>query len=311
LTFSKGGAPIKKITSIPDLLKDTINFTLSGSKVRCQFFINDDLWSANCDEGQISQVISNLIINAEQAMPEGGVIEVRAVNLLVEEEATQSFMLPGKYIMISIKDHGVGVSEEHLQKIFDPYYTTKQKGRGLGLTTVYSIIKRHDGYIDVESEVGIGTTFHIYLPSTGEKIVKDETGKLNIRKGSGKILVMDDEEMVRDFAKELLSEFGYDVELAEDGEEAIQIFSNAIESGKPFDAVILDLTIPGGMGGADVIQKLREIDPDVKGLVSSGYSNDPIMSNYEDYGFCGVIPKPYKIEEINQILDSILKKSKS
>jgi PAS domain S-box-containing protein len=302
LTFSKGGSPIKKIIPIQNLIKDTVSFTLSGSKTLYEFDINENLWPVDCDEGQISQVISNIIINADQSMPTGGIVFVSAANIQISEENIHSVLKPGAYVKISLKDHGVGIPQEHLLKIFDPFYTTKQRGRGLGLATAFSILQKHDGYIDVESEIGSGSIFSLYLPAIITDEVKKSSDEDQIKSGSGKILLMDDDEMVRDFAKELISGLGYEVSLSKNGEEAIELFYNALQSNSPFDLVILDLTIPGGIGGIEVIKVLLEKQPEIKAIVSSGYSNDPVMSGYKQYGFKGVIPKPYKIEELSQVL---------
>ena len=305
LTFSKGGAPVKKTASIEELLKDSATFALRGSNVRCEFSFTDDLWPVEVDEGQISQVIHNLIINADQAMPEGGVIKVRAENMTVKAEDNLP-LKEGKYIRITIEDQGTGIPKEHLPKIFDPYFTTKQKGSGLGLAIAYSIVKRHDGYISVESELGVGTTFYIYLPASEKEILEKEAAEERPFFGKGKILVMDDEEAVREVAGNMLKFLGYKVEFARDGIEAIELYKKAKESGKPFDAVILDLTVPGGMGGKEAFGKLLEIDPEVKAIVSSGYSNDPIMADYKEYGFRGVVAKPYKLRELSEELHRVI-----
>jgi PAS domain S-box-containing protein len=304
LTFSRGGAPVKKTFSITELLKDSATFVLRGSSVQCEFSIPDDLWLVEVDEGQINQVISNLIINSAQAMPEGGTIKVQAENTVVWTKDIPP-LKNGRYLKISIEDKGIGIQEEHLRRIFDPYFTTKQRGSGLGLAVAYSIIKKHEGYIDVKSQLGVGTTFFIYLPASEHNIINEK--KIDkIFKGVGRILLMDDEDVVRHVVGEMLKHLGYNVEFAKDGAEAIKLYEIAKETGKPFDAVIMDLTVPGGIGGKEAINKLLEIDPNVKAIVSSGYSNDPVLSNYTEYGFCGGVAKPYKLEELGKTLHEII-----
>jgi two-component system cell cycle sensor histidine kinase/response regulator CckA len=305
LTFSKGGAPIKKTAFISELLKDTATFALSGSNVRCKFSIPGDVWPVEVDEGQISQVISNLIINASQAMPEGGMIKARAENIAVDAE--QGLPLKeGRYMKISIEDQGIGIPKDHLQKIFDPYFTTKQKGSGLGLATAYSIVRRHDGCIQVKSELGVGSTFHIYLPASSKEALIEKELREGIPAGEGKILLMDDEELIREVAGEMLEILGYEVEFAKDGAEAIELYKKAKESAHPFDAIILDLTVPGGMGGKETVQELIEIDPEAKAIVSSGYSTDPVMADFKKYGFGAVVAKPYKIKELGEALHKVI-----
>ncbi len=253
LTFSKGGAPIKKVTSIADVICDSTRFALRGSKSRCKFEIDENLWPVEVDEGQISQVISNLAINADQATPEGGVVSITVTNVNLGQGEI-IYLQPGRYIRISMADSGTGIAEEHLTKIFTPYVTTKQKGSGLGLATSYSIIKKHGGAIMVESQVGAGTTFSIYLPASEKDMPKKEHASQPELYGSGRILIMDDEESVRNTAGEVLSHAGYRVDYANDGAEAIDHFAKARMSDEPFDAVILDLTIPGGMGGEEAVR---------------------------------------------------------
>ena len=303
LTFSKGGAPVKKTASMQQIILDSSRLVLSGSNVRCEFFLADDLWLVEVDEGQMSQVVNNLIINADQAMPDGGIIEVSAENVLIDPRDDLA-LEPGRYVKISIVDHGIGIAEDALPKIFDPYFTTKKKGNGLGLATVYSILKNHDGHIIVESKINIGTTFNLYLPES-EKCFLLGAGEEKhhaLRIGTGRILVMDDEEVIREVASEMLEYLGYRVEVCGDGAEALELYRNAQATEEPFAAVIMDLTVPGGMGGREAMMKLLEIDQGVKVIVSSGYSNDPVIANYRDYGFCGVVAKPYKTHDLGNVL---------
>ncbi|MFC1537462.1 PAS domain S-box protein [Gemmatimonadota bacterium] len=306
LTFSKGGAPVKKTASLSVLLKEASEFALSGSNVKCRHYISNVLWPCAVDEGQINQVIHNLLINADQAMSEGGTISIHAVNVTVGKEDRLP-LNEGKYVKLTIKDQGIGISKEHLSKIFDPYFSTKKKGHGLGLATTYSIIKRHGGHITVESELKVGTTFHLYLPASSEKVLEKEETKEEAIVIKGKILVMDDDKAVRTALSKMLRLLGLEVESAENGEETIELYRNAMASEKPFDAVILDLTIRGGMGGKVTIKRLLEIDPHVKAIVSSGYSNDPVMADPGKHGFCSVVSKPYRIDELREVLQSVLK----
>jgi len=307
LTFSKGGAPIKKTTSIAKLIKESVRFALSGSNVKCEFFIADDLWLSNVDEGQIGQVIQNIIINADQVMPKGGVIRVYCENVVISQHDNLP-LKEGKYVKISISDQGIGIPKEYITKIFDPFFTTKQGGSGLGLSTAYSIIKRHDGYITVESQVGVGTTFYIYLPASDKRIEIEEEKVDKLLKGKGRILLMDDKEIVLEVMGNMLKYLGYEVAFARNGNEAIGFYKRAKAAGHPFDVVIMDLTIAGGMGGKEAIKKLIEIDPEVKAIVSSGYANDPIMVDFKKYGFSGVIAKPYKIKDLSKTLQKVMGK---
>lgn len=306
LTFSKGGSPIKKVTTVAKIIKNTVNLALSGSMVKCDLSIPDNLWWTEIDEGQIGQVINNIIINAIQSMSGGGVIKVAIENSFVQGQNGIPIKA-GKYIKIIISDRGIGIPKEQLLKIFDPYFSTKAQGTGLGLAISYSIIKKHEGYIAVESETGRGTTFSIYLPCTEKEVytVRDIVNDLPAQ-GRGKILFMDDQKMIRDMAAQMLHKIGYEVKLTGDGQEAIEQYRMALQSGRPFDAVILDLTVPGGMGGKETLQKLRELNGGIKAIVSSGYFNDPIMANFKEYGFYGVVAKPYNLVELSNILQQVI-----
>jgi PAS domain S-box-containing protein len=305
LTFSRGGAPIKKTASISDIIRESANFTLSGTNVAAHFRIAELVWAVNVDSGQISQVFNNLIINAVQAMPDGGTVFITVENIVLQENSVAT--LPaGPHVRITVQDTGSGIPEENLPKIFDPYFTTKQHGSGLGLASVYSIVKRHNGHVAVESKAGHGTTFQIYLPASGGMSAESPAGETGIVQGHGRILVMDDEQIVRDVSGDMLQALGYEVACAKTGMEAVELYCCAREENKPFQAVIMDLTIPGGMGGRDAVKKLLAVDPDVKAIVSSGYSNDPIMANYKKFGFKGVIIKPYNIDAFSKILREVL-----
>ena len=304
LTFSKGGAPVKKNTSLNELIKDTSEFVLRGSKMKAKYLIPDDLCTVNIDEGQISQVIHNLIINAKQAMPLGGIIEIKVENITIKENTR---FKPGKYLRITIKDQGIGILKEHLPKIFDPFFTTKKDGNGLGLATSYSIISQHNGYIEVESQEGAGTSFFIYLPATNVLVESVEAKKEIAVTGTGsKILIMDDEVAILNAVGEMLKCYGYQVALTTDGAETIAVYKQAKLSGEPFEVVIMDLTVPGGMGGQEASMQLHDFDPQVKVIISSGYANDPVMADYKRYGFVGVVGKPYKIEELNEVLYQVI-----
>lgn len=303
LTFAKGGDPVKKAAPIANLVTDTVRFALSGSKVKAEFHFPETLWAADVDEGQITQVIHNLTINAEQAMPTGGILEVAGENVVFE---TAGPYRPGQYVKLTVRDHGSGIPEAIIPKIFDPFFTTKQAGNGLGLSTSYSIIKKHDGYLEVESAPGSGTTFCILLPASMEKTVFTEAQKEIAASGEAKILLMDDEDTIRQVGGEMLARFGYRVTLARDGREAVESYKKAMDTGEPFDMVIMDLTVPGGLGGIETMAILRQMDPAVQAIISSGYASDPVMSDYGRYGFRGVVVKPYKFDELIDVLNQVL-----
>ena len=305
LTFSKGGAPIKKAASVVELIHETVEFALRGSNVKSYYDLPDDIWPVNVDEGQISQVINNLIINADQAMPNGGTVTLRVGN--VELGPDDPLPLPeGQYVRLSVRDTGVGIEEDSLVRIFDPYYTTKEGGSGLGLATTYSIIMRHEGHISVESSPGQGTTFHVYLPAITGGMPMESFGHEEVGASIGKVLMMDDEEMIRDSVVVGLQALGYDAESASDGAEALEVYKRALDSHEPFDVVIMDVTVPGGMGGVEAIKQLLRLDPAAKAVVSSGYSNDPVMSDYGSYGFKGVITKPYEIQDLSSLIIKLI-----
>lgn len=308
LTFAKGGLPITKTVDISDTIKESTEFVLRGTNLKCRCEIPHDLWPVEADVGQINQVLHNLVINAYQAMQDGGECRIEAKNVVID--SSNSIPLSaGKYVLISVYDKGTGIPREYLAKIFDPFFTTKAKGSGLGLSTAYAIVRKHGGLITVDTEVGVGSIFNIYLPASDKPIVADalDTKDDAVFMGEGRILLMDDENFVRQVANELLTYLGYEVDLAVDGKEAIDLYKKALAENKPYSAVIMDLTIPGGMGGKEAVAQLKKIDPDIVAIVSSGYANDPIMANYQKYGFDGMVPKPYKVEKLSKVLNETIK----
>lgn len=329
LAFAKGGAPVKTVISIANLLKESAVVALSRRHSGCELSLPDDLWPVEADEEQIKQVISILLTNADQAMPEGGMIKITAENLLTEGES--DLPIPrGKYVKLTFADKGVGIPPECLDKIFDPYFFRKEPGSGLGLATAYSIIKNHSGHIQVESQEGVGTTFHITLPATEKGVPAGESPTLhipppaldqpvpaevpaadNLAMGQGKVLVMDDEALVREVLGVMLSRLGYEPDFASDGSQAIEKYARAKEAEQPFDAVIMDLTIPGGMGGKEAIKELLKIDPQVKAIVSSGYADEPEMADFQNYGFREVIVKPYTVSKLSKILQKVIPTEKA
>ncbi|MBN2372875.1 PAS domain S-box protein [bacterium] len=315
ITFSKGGAPVKEAASIPEIIKESVEFALRGSNVKPEFFLPDDLLQAEIDKGQIGQAVNNLVINAIQAMPDGGKITIKAENIYIDKDdkVPHRSLRVGKYIKITFEDEGIGIPKENLKKIFDPYFSTKQMGSGLGLSVVYSIIKKHNGHIAAKSEQGKGTAFYVYLPACQNEALNKEPktfSRQRVSKGKARVLIMDDDEPIRDILGKMLMHLGHEkIDFARDGEEAIELYKKAKRAGVAYDVVIMDLTIPGGMGGKEAIKRLLEIDPDVKAIVSSGYSNDPAMNSYREYGFSSVIGKPYKIEELNDAIDRVMAES--
>ena len=315
LTFSKGGSPILKVASLENIIRENTSFVLSGSNVDYNIEIANNLWDVNIDTGQISQVVQNLIINSDQAMQEGGNIEIRLENTNGKDipNIPGTEIPPGEYVQIEIKDTGKGIPKEIINKIFDPYFTTKQTGNGLGLATVYSIIDKHNGYIDLKSTENEGTVFTLYLPkaiiknrgkkSTSQELVIETNSNFSKSK---RILIMDDELLVQKVAEEIFKGLNFKVDLTKNGEEALEKFKESIINGKQYDIVLLDLTIPGGMGGEKTISKILELDPEVYAIATSGYSSDPVMANYKQYGFKEILKKPYSIEEVKKLVDNFL-----
>ncbi len=312
LTFAKGGTPIKKVASIAEFVRDTAEFVTRGSNVAVECEFPDDIWLVEFDAAQMGQVIQNLVINAMQAMPDGGVIRISCENVISERRNRLfSYNEPSRYVCLRIEDQGVGIPEDVLEKVFDPFFSTKQQGSGLGLAIVHSIIRKHGGHVAVESEPGSGTAFTIMLPALEDASVDESNAGSavpeNVVEGDarGTVLIMDDEDMVRDVASEMIRLIGYRVLTASDGSEALEIYKAEKEKGNPVSAVILDLTIHGGMGGLKCVKKLLEYDPDAVCIVSSGYSNDDVMANYERYGFRGVLIKPFDLAEMSRTLKNV------
>ncbi len=307
LTFAKGGLPVTKTVDLSNTIVESAEFVLHGSTLKCECKVSDDLWLVDADLGQINQVIHNLVINAAQVMPNGGTCRLVAENILIHESDTIP-LIAGKYVKISVHDEGEGIQPENLGKIFDPYFTTKKTGTGLGLPSAYSIIKKHEGLLTVNSEIGEGTIFHIYLKASKQTALPEKKDDVlaKLSKGEGTILLMDDEEFVREIASNLLQHLGFSVETANEGGEALELFKKSLAQGERFVAVITDLTVPGGMGGKEMVKEIKKLDQSAKVIVSSGYANDPILANYKAYGFDGRVSKPYKIEELAETLRHVL-----
>lgn len=308
LTFARGGAPVKKVISLRHIVSECVSLVLHGSNVKAATDIPDSIDAIEADEGQMSQVFHNIIINATQAMPGGGTLTVTAQNEMLDDSNTLS-MPPGRYVRLTFTDQGCGIADNDLKRIFDPYFTTKLTGSGLGLASVNSIINRHGGHVGVSSIIGTGTTFTIHLPSIGESYSKYQTDTAAVTTGEhngGTVLVMDDEAMIRDMISDMLACLGYQVTVSENGAEAVSLYQTALESGTPFSVVLMDLTIPGGMGGKEAAALILAIDPKARLIVSSGYSNDPIMSDYRTYGFCAAVAKPYNMKMLGQQLSAVL-----
>jgi PAS domain S-box-containing protein len=305
LTFARGGAPVKKPDDVKQIVQEATRLALSGSKTKTLFNFPDDLWHVDVDRGQMHQVFTNLLINADQAMPLGGVIHLQAENYPVRRTKSPA-LIPGNYVLVRIADQGVGIAPDQLDKIYDPYYSTKQKGSGLGLATVYSIIKQHGGIIACESLLGQGTTFHLYLPALGQWGKAEKLGGDILRTGHGRILILDDDARVRVVMGRMLEKLGYNSVFASEGQEALDLYDKARSDRQPFDLVILDLTIPGGMGGLETLRGLLAQNPEIKAIVSSGYADDPVLANFQKFGFRGVITKPYRIADLSEVIHRTL-----
>jgi len=306
LTFAKGGAPVKTVAALGEILREQAGFAVRGSSVVCEVDIAPDLWPAEVDTGQIGQVVHNLVLNATQAMPGGGRVRVTAENLPLAPRE-DPVLHAGRYLRIRVHDEGHGIPAADLQRIFEPYFTTKKGGSGLGLAVTYSIVKKHDGVVRVESEPGRGTTFTVLIPATDRRShPRGEAPAAAAAPQRGRILVVDDERDVRDVAGEMLAALGCEADPCADGAEAVRRYEAALGGGRGYAAVILDLTIPGGMGGSEAARRILEIDPDARLIVSSGYSNDPILSSYAEHGFRGRIAKPYRLADLAAVIRQVV-----
>ena len=307
LTFAKGGEPIKEAASLADVIKDSADFVLRGDKVACRYLFPDDLWLVDIDKGQISQVVQNIILNASHAMPGGGIIEVACENVNSSDLPNIALPKSGNFVKMSIKDSGVGMPANVLDKIFDPYFSTKQHGSGLGLAITHSIVNKHYGQITVKSSPGAGTTFTVYLPASAQSSLPGKTAEQTaFAVKSAKILIMDDDEQVRKISQAMLARMGHAVVLAKEGEEAVEIYQQSMNSGTPIDLTIMDLTIPGGLGGKDAVKKILSINPQAKVIVSSGYSTDPILASFKEYGFCEALVKPFRTMDLEEVISQAL-----
>jgi PAS domain S-box-containing protein len=305
LTFSRGGQPVKRLVALPPLIEESAGFATRGSSVQAAVDASGEIWAIEADRGQIARVLHNLLINAVQAMPTGGTVTVRARNSAITAEHGLP-LAPGPYVHIVVEDQGTGIADEHVPKLFVPYFTTKERGSGLGLATSYNIVRKHGGLITFETQVGKGTAFSIHLPATPEKRGEDRKEDPSIRRGSGRVLLVDDEEPVRASTSAMLRHLGYEADTADSGESAVRMFAKALQAGTPYAAVLMDLVLPGGVNGREAFEQIRALDARVPGIISSGYSNDPVMSEYERYGFRGVIRKPYSIKELGHALHAVL-----
>jgi len=305
LTFAKGGEPVRAAVSLAEVVREAAEFSLHGAAVRCEFELAADLRPADADKAQIGQVVQNLVINAVQAMPDGGVIRLGRRKATLADGAVHA-RPAGQYLRLEISDTGVGIAPQDLARIFEPFFTTKEHGTGLGLATVYSVIQKHRGHISVDSVVGRGTTFRAWLPAARLEPPPAIASTNPFEPMRGRVLFMDDEEPIRIMTKELLDRLGLETTLATDGGEAVREFALARVNGRRFDLVIMDLTVPGAMGGADAMREILKIDPEARGIVSSGYSSDPVMANYRAHGFRGMVPKPYRVSDFARTIREVL-----
>ncbi|MBN1578412.1 MAG: PAS domain-containing protein [Chitinispirillaceae bacterium] len=306
LTFAKGGSPQKKPLSLEHIINESIKLSLSGTNIRCEKNFQHRVHSIEGDHGQMNQIFNNILLNSRHAMPNGGMIRIEAYNREIKQNEI-SDLSEGVYVSITVRDQGTGIPQDYLTKVFDPFFTTKQSGSGLGLATTYSIVRKHGGHISIQSELGNGTTVNIILPAIIDDIQEGTGETASLFHRTGRILLMDDEESIRKVASEMISRMGYDIVCVENGEKAIQAYSSSLKARNKFNSVILDLTVVHGIGGEETIRRLFEIDPNVKAIVSSGYSDSPVLANPKEHGFLNSIAKPYCGDELSKVLNDVLK----
>lgn len=308
VTFSRGGEPVRRPVVVDHLVRESATLALRESTTEITYEFAADLWLGDIDRGQVSQVIHNLVLNASQAMSKSGKLSIRAGNSIIAEGGHPA-LGEGRYVRLDFIDNGSGIPENKLSKIFDPYFTTKSSGTGLGLSSVHSIVKRHGGHIEVQSDVDSGTKFTVFLPASLATEEEIQWASPDSTFGSGRILIMDDEQFIRELGRKILTKYGYDVALVSHGDEAVQVVNRASEIGHPYDVVILDLVISGGLGGKETVRRLKEIDPNIRAIVCSGYSRDPVVSDYKTYGFDAAIQKPFRPIELAGVVGTLLNKS--
>ncbi|MEI6521698.1 MAG: ATP-binding protein, partial [bacterium] len=308
LTFARGGTPLRELMCLNDIIPETVTFALSGSRTRCNIDMSQDIWMVMADAGQISQVLHNLLLNADQAMPQGGIVNLSCSNITLNDN-NGMLLAAGHYVKIDVADEGVGIPIEMQDKIFDPFFTTKQRGSGLGLASVFSIIRGHEGHVAVSSKVGIGSIFSVYLPAVlNAHPVKENHVDKQHNLSQMKILVMDDERIIAKVLTELLEGLGHQVGAFGDGKSAFNAWKYAQEINEPYEMGIFDLTVPGGMGGDETLKKIHKLDPEFMAVATSGYATDPIMTNYINHGFVGRLAKPYRLNEMVETINDIVKR---
>jgi len=305
LAFARGGAPVRKTANLHELIRDTCSFVLAGSRSRAEILVEEGLWPATVDSDQLSQVLGNLLVNASQAMEDGGRITVRAENATVEDGGNGP-LGGGPFVRVTVADTGVGIPPENLSRVFDPYFTTKASGSGLGLAVSYAIVRRHGGDITLSSVQGRGTTVSVLVPASPGATVVPPAGRFGSTEGKGRVLVMDDMPELRQLYRQALVTLGYEPAVASDGEEAVRLYREALAGGCPFACVIMDLTVPGGMGGTAALAELKRVDPGVRAIVASGYSNDPALEDFQAAGFAGRLAKPFTFSEMGRVVEEVL-----